>query len=509
MNALSVTRSLDRAGLLGPPHAPVKRLIWAIFLFGFAALTAQRLWLLSAGGPLWLDETWTAMIVSQPSWSSFWREAYLDVNGPLYYLILHVWQSVAGHSDVALRLPSLLFVTLSGLAPIVWRPLGLSREAALLWAVLILSWWPGIAMSVEARAYGLLLLVSTLQAIAFIRLLHAPTLRSASVWCALASLAILAHYYSLFPVAAQAIIFLARHPKAALSSWPGSIFFAPTLAWLAVHASRLSDFAAPGVAWYDAVTWDRVWSFVAYALGAHNLLFLAAILLVLLAISRWPGSGRDEAAGPSSHLWLAAASGLVALAAILAIGMVRPMLIQRYLTPLVPLLLLSLVLAARQANRAHLAYAAVAAIFLASSLRPAAHAQNSRETSSFGLASASSYLLGARPDRIVFALDVGAMAVLDPQSVAKVGAFLLRRAGNRAEVKAVRLGGGTDPSRLLLQQADGSRPAILWFYNVDDRSAGRSNPPRIAALAPDWACQSEAEGPFRIVACAPRRQFSD
>lgn len=124
-----------------------------------ATVTVERFWL-AQGLPLWLDETWTAMIARQPTWNAFWREVWLDCNAPFYYLLMWLWEGVAGQSNLALRLPSIVFVTLAGVLPAFWRAPGMSREAALTWAALLCLWWPGIAVSLDARAYGLLLLVS-------------------------------------------------------------------------------------------------------------------------------------------------------------------------------------------------------------------------------------------------------------------------------------------------------------------------------------------------------------
>jgi uncharacterized membrane protein len=404
------SRGAGRLRPSGLSGVDLRLLIWTIFLIGAAALTIQRAWLLTRA-PLWLDETWTGAIVSPPRWGDFAHEVYLDVNAPLYYLLIHLWQKIAGLSDLALRLPSLIFVTGAGLAPLIWRTPGLSRPASLLWASLLLAWWPGVAMSIDARAYGLLLLVSTLQAIAFVRLLHRPGRRDAFAWCGLGSLAILTHYFSLFAVAAQGLAYLLRHRRLALRTWPAALLFLPAFLWLAIHAPRLIEYARPDVAWYPLISWASVPPYLRFAIGQSTPWLAAAMILIILVAARWPATERDEPLTPSAHLWLAVLAGVAVLILLLAVGAARPMLTLRYLTPIVPCLLLGIVLAARQARRAHLAFAGLATLFMSASLKPAVHSAGAEHRSVFGLSRASDRLLRLNPDRVVIALDVGAMKV--------------------------------------------------------------------------------------------------
>src|SRR5438045_9732063 len=69
--------------------------VLAAVCLGAVVVTAERLWF-AANLPFWLDESWTAAIVSAPDWRSFWREVYLDVNAPLYYLAMRPWSAVFG-----------------------------------------------------------------------------------------------------------------------------------------------------------------------------------------------------------------------------------------------------------------------------------------------------------------------------------------------------------------------------------------------------------------------------
>jgi uncharacterized membrane protein len=67
--------------------------------------------------PLWFDEAFTLTVVSRPDWTSFWREVWLDSNGPIYYALTRIWTGIAGHDDLVLRAPSLLAVWVAGALP--------------------------------------------------------------------------------------------------------------------------------------------------------------------------------------------------------------------------------------------------------------------------------------------------------------------------------------------------------------------------------------------------------
>ena len=129
--------------------------------FGIVLMAALglRLWL-AQDLPLWLDESWTGMIATQPDWNSFWREAWLDCNPPFYYVVMAVWTGIMGASDIALRAPSFLFIILAAMVPLVMSAPGVGRKARWAFAVLVALWQPGFEISLDARGYSLLLCLS-------------------------------------------------------------------------------------------------------------------------------------------------------------------------------------------------------------------------------------------------------------------------------------------------------------------------------------------------------------
>src|SRR5205823_12129116 len=75
-----------------------------------AAMMAGAYHLLVFGwrAPFWLDEAYTGTIASQLTLAGLLRWCRHELSGPIYYAALWLWEKVAGNTDTALRLPSLI-----------------------------------------------------------------------------------------------------------------------------------------------------------------------------------------------------------------------------------------------------------------------------------------------------------------------------------------------------------------------------------------------------------------
>lgn len=62
---------------------------------------------------LWLDEATTALVSKMPIIDLFAKFLPSDFHPPLYYLFMHYWVGIFGDSEVALRIPSLIFSLLA------------------------------------------------------------------------------------------------------------------------------------------------------------------------------------------------------------------------------------------------------------------------------------------------------------------------------------------------------------------------------------------------------------
>jgi hypothetical protein len=462
----------------------------------------ERIWL-AATQPLWLDETWTAAIVSTPGPRGFWREVYLDVNAPLYYLFMRGWSHLFGLSDLALRIPGLLLApAAAGLA--LWGRLdGAPASVRRGWAGLLFFWW-GCGQFLDARCYALLLALCTLQVLAFVRLLRAPSLGRALVWTALCALAILCQYYALFIGLAQGLVYLWVHRGRAARTWPALIALAPAAGWMAYHAPRLAQYGRPDVAWHQSVDLPGGLALASFAVGGYSPWLAIATLAVIAGAACWPDraapvtAAGEDALGPS---WRAAAAGLLALALILLTGVLKPTLTARYLIPVVPSILLGVVLCCAATRHARLAIAALIGLFAAVALDPSAFAVKVRQGAPYGDEAASDFLMARGVTDVAFVWDHPAAKIMDPVSLTRVGDVFFNRAGAKVAVTPIVVSDDEDASLRLVRAALGARPGIIWIFDRTSRTAARLFPPHVNHTDPRWACQTFGDGVSGSLAC--------
>jgi uncharacterized membrane protein len=123
-----------------------------IFLILLLALILR---LVNLGQSLWLDEAVQA-ITSQKSFAYIFQEIIGDFHPPLYHFLMHDWVRIFGSSEVALRIPSVLFGV--GTVWLVYR-LGKIGRLGKVWALvaaLFLATAPfHVYYSHEARMYSM------------------------------------------------------------------------------------------------------------------------------------------------------------------------------------------------------------------------------------------------------------------------------------------------------------------------------------------------------------------
>jgi hypothetical protein len=480
--------------------------VLAAVLVGAVVVTGERLWF-AAKLPLWLDETWTAAIVSAPDWRSFWREVYLDVNAPLYYLFMRSWTAVFGLSDLALRAPGLIGVAVAAGVAACSRVKGLSSEARLAWGALLFFWW-GVGSFLDARCYGLLLAISTIQCVAFGQLMQTPSTGRASLWVGACTLAILTQYYAVFICAAQGLIYLGVHRGRAVRSWPALLMLSPALGWAAFHAPRLIRYAQPDVAWHARVNASTALAFSSFTIGAYSLALAASAVLVVVAaglLPRWiRRAAPDGEAAASTYGWAIAGAGALALAIALLSGVVRPSLTARYLIPIAPSMLLTLVLCARATTGARLAYGALAILYLGFAADPTALIARLKAGAPYGDEQGSAFLMSEGVTDVVFIWDHPAVRIMDPQSLRRVGSVFFLRQARPVRVTPLIVTEGQDPNRLALAAATGAKPGVIWIFDRTGRTAARTAPPRLAQIDSRWTCRQYGDGVIGSVACYRR-----
>jgi len=124
--------------------------------------------LISLNQSLWLDEATTALVAKMPLSNIFNNFLPNDVHPPLYYLIVKYWSFVFGTSEVALRIPSVLF----GLGTIYFTYLIgkkiFNEKTGLLAAAFLATSGLAVYYSQEARMYSLAALLVSLSIWLFI-----------------------------------------------------------------------------------------------------------------------------------------------------------------------------------------------------------------------------------------------------------------------------------------------------------------------------------------------------
>ena len=151
-----------------PLHAQRHRLGLAVVML---VALGVRLYDLNAES-IWTDEAFSIAMAHRPVADIVARTASEDTTPPLYYLILHGWQTVFGDSAVAARLPSVIAGTLAVLfAYLAAAPL-IGKTGALVAAALHALSPFLVAYSQEARQYSLLSCASAASFAFLIRVLH-------------------------------------------------------------------------------------------------------------------------------------------------------------------------------------------------------------------------------------------------------------------------------------------------------------------------------------------------
>lgn len=462
-------------------------------------VTIERLWI-GLSIPLWLDETWTVMIASQPDWTRFWREAWLDVNPPLYYAFMKGWITVAGDSNLALRLPSFFFYYLAAAVPLIWKEHGLPRHATLAWSALILLWNPGVAMTLDARGYSLLILICMCLSLAFIRAWKTCTSSNLLLWSGLGAAAVLTHYFAGFLVATQGVMLLWRWRLQLAQRAPALAPLGLAAAWMTYHLPRLRDYARPDVVWYDPTGWEEVVRYAIFTFGGLNPLF--AILLVLalggaLWRSNWEFGGgklslrqvhRHTAEIQPTHVALVSAT--LSLVFILLISSALASLTERYLVPLVPLMLLGVVLVTLRIGRSNLALSLVVLAYAAVAINPMGHLESLEERSFYGYEAPSDFVAKAEPTDLVFIWDHPAAKILDRGSLEKIGGYFLNRTGLDVRTHALILSNSEDPNVAIRAAVKNDRTAVIWLYDAQHRSAAARFPPNLDDRPP-WDCSDQ------------------
>jgi 4-amino-4-deoxy-L-arabinose transferase-like glycosyltransferase len=293
---------------------------------------------------------------------------------PLYYTLAWLWTQLTGTGEFGLR-------SLSALAGVATVPVAYllgaelrGRRAGVVAAALVavnpmLLWY-----SQEARSYALLVLLTALAALYFVRALPGTSgsgRRDLTLWGVFSALALATHYFAIFPIALEAAWLLRRHGRRAWAGLRIVVLAGLALAPLILHQTSLGHAEWIGSRSLGHRLWEAGVTFVVGETGdivarPETVLQAAVPLLALLAGLALLAvrGGREERRSGGLMLALAAAT----IVAPLALALVAPgndyVLARNLLPALVPLLVtVAIGTTLRRARRAGAALAALLVVY--------------------------------------------------------------------------------------------------------------------------------------------------
>jgi hypothetical protein len=487
------------------PGDPLSRLALLAIVAGFLARIASY-----AVQPLWFDETFTLVIAAQPDAAAFGEWVLNEIGGPVYYGIAFGWAHLFGAEPLSIRLPSLAAAVAAPLC-ILGSRVGTAR-ARLLWAALLALWPEGWAQAGYARSYAVLILLMTLQAIAFVEVVERTDRRRAAIWFAWSAVAILTHYHAGLISLVQGLLLVAFRTRPALRCWPAAFVFAPVIAWFGFQAATLLSYARPGSNWYSLIDPQDLPLFVMAALGFGVPSLAVAVDAAVRGIA-WLRR-RDPLPEERLGTVLVVASAVISLAILAGVGMAVPSFTKRYLMPFVPALMLGVAHWLLGFPRTYFKVSPAAAFGLlaitplvvmlkALVFEPVSLARQ------FNTQAASAWIADqGGTDRLVFFWDNPTTQVSSTRHLAEFGAYYLRRAGEDPQVVIPR--GATyraDPNRFLARLAgDRGRPAIIWVSDLDTPGTlARKFAPQLGRYNADWRCARFGQGNMAVEACVRRK----
>jgi len=185
---------------------------WDLATLAMAAVVAVDLviglyYRFTTTSKLWLDEAQTANIATFPL-RMLPAELRRDGAPPLYYVLLHFWMWLVGHSDMDVRALSGVFAVLT--LPVMWWVVrrGFGRVEAL-GALAMLATSPfAVYFATETRMYSLVIFFVTAGIGAVMALLARPTVPRALLVGVITSLLLYTHYWAFYVLAAAGLWFV-------------------------------------------------------------------------------------------------------------------------------------------------------------------------------------------------------------------------------------------------------------------------------------------------------------
>lgn len=143
-------------------------MIYIVLLLGLILRT------ISLNQSLWLDESTTALVARMPIYDFFTKFMSADFHPPLYYLVIHYWSLIFGTSEIALRVPSIIFGLLTIYTVyLIAKETTIAKEIKLKWplipALFLATSGLHVYYSQEARMYAMATMLVSYLVLNFIK----------------------------------------------------------------------------------------------------------------------------------------------------------------------------------------------------------------------------------------------------------------------------------------------------------------------------------------------------
>ncbi len=352
-----------------------------------------------ASKSFWLDEGISVEIARLPWRQFFYVLRHREINMSLYYVLLHFWLAL-GSTEGFIRGLSVLFsvATVPALYALGARLFG--RVAGLLAAWLLAINAYHIRYAQEARSYALVVFIATLAAWLLVRNLQEPASAHWAAYTVACALAVYSHFFGALVVLAHGVslAFLRRGDL----PWKRLARSVRWFAYLMIPIAMIvATVGAGSMRWIPPVKMSAVLEFFIRLAGNGGVPLLtldviAAALAVFAAWREW----RNE--GLTMNGWgyaLVFAWLVVPIAAVLAVSVVRPVFLARYLIPCLPALVLMVATGITQPRARALAWIFVAAISVFSILGDTSYYRRDFDLDREDWRAATSYVLDrAQPE---------------------------------------------------------------------------------------------------------------
>jgi uncharacterized membrane protein len=255
---------------------------------------------------LWLDEAYQVVASNNNVASILQTTIHFDTHPPLYYLLLHYWMLGFGHSEAAVRsLSACLGIISVALVYDVGKELFNRRTglvASFLLAISTFALWT----SQDDRPYSLLMALSALSFLFFVRILRAdkPS-KTLVLFYSLANILLLyTHIYGVFIVATEVLfmlLFRRNYAKAQTAFWfslvATLIAFSP---WIFVFMTSVLGSGVHGLDWIPRPTVpivDQALDAISGGIG-----FIVALIVSVVGVLGFTVSQRRVSQGKSVQM---------------------------------------------------------------------------------------------------------------------------------------------------------------------------------------------------------------